>query len=100
MKNQLTNNIHEIVISFFVLFMSRKNIEKEADDMVQWLKALATTLAVYLFPKAMSDSTQLPVIFTPWHLKHSSELCELIYTHTQTHAKAHTYVYMYIYIYT
>lgn len=35
MKNQLTNNIHEIGISLFVLFMSRKNIEKEADDMAQ-----------------------------------------------------------------
>lgn len=35
MKNLLTNSIHEIVISFVVLFMSRKYIEKVADHMAQ-----------------------------------------------------------------
>lgn len=34
-KNQLTKSIHKIVISFFVLFLSRKYIEKEADDIAR-----------------------------------------------------------------
>lgn len=53
--------------------MSRKYIEKEVDEIAQWLRAVAIH-AEHQFSKSMSGSSQLPVTLALGYLRHFSGL--------------------------